>query len=328
MTTRERLIGILKEKGGKWVSGEELRTILGVSRAAVSKHVAGLKKAGYRIDSTPGRGYLLEETPDLLLPGEIRHNLSTSVFGKNTIEYYEITDSTNLRAKQLAEGGAREGDVVVAEEQTAGRGRKGRSWFSAGHEGICISLILRPAMSPAEASRITLMTAVAVAETLLGFADLDVKIKWPNDILIRGKKIAGILTELTMEMDAVDYVVVGLGLNVNTPEEHFSEEVRSIATSLLIETGKNFSRATVAGRFLELFEKYYEILKNEGFDTIMKRWKELSSIIGRDVVVDVIGRKYAGRVADIDSQGVLVIRDRDGQVHRIFSGDVTLSEEE
>lgn len=259
MTTREKLLEILKKKDGRWVSGEELSGILGVSRAAVSKHVSGLKNTGYRIESAPGRGYLLGEMPDLLLPGEIRHDLSTSVFGKRVFEYYEVTDSTNLRARQLADGGADEGSVVVAEEQTAGKGRKGRSWFSAGQEGICLSAILRPPMSPAEASRITLTTAVAVAETLLSLTDLDVRIKWPNDILIHGKKIAGILTELSMEMDAVDYVVVGLGLNVNTPADHFADEVRPIATSLLIETGKGFPGRRLPGgslNFLKSTMKY------------------------------------------------------------------------
>ncbi len=324
MVTKDNLLAYLKEKRGAWVSGEKLSRELKVSRAAIWKHVRKLKQEGYFIESSTKKGYLLRKDSDLLLPNEIRQGLKTKVFGKRTIEYLSEVDSTNLKAKNLAEGGAPEGTLVVTEKQTKGRGRRGRSWFSSEGEGIYATLILRPAMSPGGVPRITLMTAVAVAEALLSLFPLDIKIKWPNDIIVKGRKLAGILTEISTEMDAVNYIVVGLGLNVNTPLSSFPEELKYKATSILIETGKISSRARLFRAFLEHFEKYYEIFMNNDFASIMKRWRELSGIFGQKIVVDVIGQKHMGKVLDIDDDGVLILKDDKGKIHRIFSGDVSL----
>lgn len=326
MGTREKLLNAFKAQPGIFVSGEWLSRELGISRAAVSKHVAVLKKAGYAISSTPGKGYAFCENPDLLLPEEIRHGLETTVFGRDLIDYHALISSTNDRAKELAAGGAAEGTLVIAEEQTAGRGRKGRSWFSAAGDGICLSMILRPRMSPSEASRITLMTAVALAETLLELSDLPVLIKWPNDLLIRGKKLAGILTEMSMEMDQVDFVVVGLGLNVNSPLDNFVPEVRDIASSLMIETGESWNRASLVRTFLSWFEHYYALIHDQGFPAVMKRWKELSDIIGKEVCVDMLGSRKTGRVVDVDDDGVLILKESSGLCHRVISGDVLLKD--
>ncbi|MBU1168750.1 MAG: biotin--[acetyl-CoA-carboxylase] ligase [Proteobacteria bacterium] len=326
MDTRDILLKALKKNKGTFVSGEALSHELGISRAAVSKHVAILKNTGYAISSTPGKGYVFRENPDLLLPGEIRHGLDTRIFGHHLIDYHTLITSTNDRAKELASAGVPEGTLVLAEEQTAGRGRKGRPWFSTAGDGICLSLILRPHMSPSEASRITLMTAVALSETLLGLTRLPVLIKWPNDILIKGKKLAGILTEMSMEMDQVDFVVVGLGLNVNSPPDHFSPEVREIASSLLIETGTTWNRAALVREFLKWFENYYSLIQGQGFSAVMKRWKELSDIIGRDVTVDMLGSRIQGCVEDVDDEGVLILRDPSGIFHRVISGDVLLKD--
>jgi BirA family biotin operon repressor/biotin-[acetyl-CoA-carboxylase] ligase len=163
-----------------------------------------------------------------------------------------------------------------------------------------------------------------VAETLLSLTQLETRIKWPNDILVNGKKMAGILTEISTEMDGVDYIIVGLGLNVNTPSESFPEEVREIATSILIETGSKFSRVLLIREYLKWYERYYEMFKNGRFEPIMRRWKELADIAGQRIVVDVLGEKYIGEVLDVDNDGVLILRDYAGNTHRIFSGDVTL----
>lgn len=326
MTTREKLLAALRENQGTFVSGAILTEKLGVSRAAVSKHVASLKQSGYAIFASTGKGYMFRDTPDLLLPDEIRHGLETIVFGKKTIDYHDLISSTNDRAKDLAAEGAPEGTIVVAEHQSKGRGRKGRTWFSAPGDGICLSMILRPSMNPAEASRITLMTAVALAETFTSLTGLSVKIKWPNDILVRGKKLSGILTEMSMEMDRVDYVVVGVGVNVNSPPDHFSTEVRDIASSLFIETGLPVSRIDLIRRFLERFEACYELVIGNGFAAIMERWKVLSDIIGRDVTVDLIGTRIRGRVEDVDNDGILVLKDHQGELHRVISGDVLLQD--
>lgn len=324
MATKDLLLSYLKEKRGAWVSGESLSNEMSVSRTAIWKHVRKLKEEGYFIESSPKKGYLLSRDSDLLLPNEIREGLGTRVFGKMDIHYFKEVDSTNMRAKDLAEAGAREGTVVIAESQTAGRGRRGREWFSSPGNGIYATLILRPAMPPIGAPRITLMTAVAVAEALLSLVELDLKIKWPNDILIKGRKLAGILTEITTEMDAVNYIVVGLGLNVNSPSESFPKEIREKATSIFIETGEQFSRARLVRTILEQFEKYYEMFKKNEFFSIIHRWKQLSDIVGKKISVDVLGQEHMGEVVDIDDDGVLILKDDQGRIQRIISGDVTL----
>ena len=324
MSTKNRLLSYLKEEKGNWISGELLSNKLAVSRTAIWKHIRKLKEEGYVIESSPKKGYLLSKISDLLLVNEIEEGLDTKVFGKGNIVYFKETDSTNIRAKDLAAKGAPEGTVVVAEKQTKGRGRRGRSWFSPSGDGIYASLILRPTMSPAETPRITLMTAVAMAEALLSLTQLKIRIKWPNDILVNGKKIAGILTEISTEMDGVDYIIVGLGLNVNTPPESFPEEVREIATSIFIETGSEFPRAPLIREYLRRYEKYYEMFKKRGFESIMQRWKELADIAGQQIMVDVLGEKYIGEVLDVDNDGVLILRDNKGNTHRIFSGDVQI----
>ncbi|RLC31866.1 MAG: biotin--[acetyl-CoA-carboxylase] ligase [Deltaproteobacteria bacterium] len=324
MPKKDRLLLYLKEKRDSWISGEMLSKEIGVSRSAVWKHIRRLKEDGYEILSSPKKGYLLRKDSELLLPNEIREGLRTRVLGKRQIHYLREVDSTNLKAKLLAEKGASEGTVVVAEEQSAGRGRRGRRWFSSPGNGIYMSLILRPSISPIGAPRITLMTAVAVAEALLAEVDLDVRIKWPNDLLVRGRKLVGILTEINTEMDAVNYIVVGIGMNVNTPAEDFPEEIREIATSIFRETGKRFSRIRLVKACLEQFETYYEMFKENRFPAIIRRWKELARIVGQRITVDVLGKEYAGQVVEIDADGVLILRDDRGGIHRIISGDVTL----
>lgn len=325
MTTKNKLLVCFKEQKGEWVSGESISNKLSVSRTAIWKQVCNLKADGYVIESSSKKGYLLSRTPDLLLADEIREKLNTSVFGKQDIIHLKETDSTNTRAKDLASHGAPEGTVVIAEKQTKGRGRRGRSWFSPLSDGIYASLILRPAISPVVASKITLMAAVAVAESLLSLTQLDVRIKWPNDILINGKKIAGILTEISTEMDRVDYIVIGLGLNVNTSFKNTSKEVRERATSILAETGKRFPRIKLIRAYLQFYEKYYEMFNKSGFEPIMSRWKELANIIGQRIIVDTISKKYIGEVLNVDDDGILILKDDRGITHRIFSGDVTLA---
>jgi len=322
MTTKEKLLLYLKENKGNWVSGELLSGKLGVSRAAICKHVRKLKEDGYEIESSTRKGYLFSKVSGVLSADEIREGLNTRVFGNNIVCLKE-TDSTNIRAKNLAAQGASEGTVVIAEKQTKGRGRKKRIWFSPAGAGIYVSLVLRPAISPVEAPRITLMTAVAAAEALLSLKCLNVRIKWPNDILVNGKKIGGILTEISTEMDSVDYIVVGLGLNVNMQLETFTEDIRGKATSILMETGERFSRIKLVQAYLQWHEKYYDILKNRGFEPVIQRWKELADIIGQTVRVDMTGKKIVGKVMDVDNNGVLILKDNQGRSHGIFSGDVT-----
>lgn len=258
---------------------------------------------------------------DMLFPYEIVKGLDTEVFARKEIIHYKETDSTNARARELADQGAPEGTLVVAESQTQGRGRQGRAWFSPSGAGIYASLIVRPSMPSNEATRITFLTAVAAAETLLHLTTLDVKIKWPNDILANGKKVAGILTEISTEQGVVDYAVVGLGMNVNTPG--FPDDIRMRATSVLIETGERFSRPEILREYLTREEAYFRRLRTSGFGPILERWKELADTIGRQIRVEMMDKTYIGCVDNIDPEGILILKDREGVSHRILSGDVT-----
>ncbi|MBP1721291.1 MAG: biotin--acetyl-CoA-carboxylase ligase, partial [Deltaproteobacteria bacterium] len=233
------------------------------------------------------------------------------------------TDSTNSRAKELAGRGTPEGTIVLAERQTLGRGRRGRSWFSPAGAGLYLSLVLRPEVSPAEAPKLTLMTAVAVCDVLVPYLPSAPRVKWPNDILVSGRKIAGILTEISTEPDAIDYVVVGLGINVNVPARQFPKEIRERATSILVETGKTHSRTAILRSFLEHFEGTYALFREGRFPLILDRWKAYAGATGRYVRVEQVGRVLSGEIQDVDEDGFLLLRDEKGHLHRIVSGDVT-----
>jgi len=324
MSTREVLLDGLKQGLGAWVSGQALSDRLSMTRTAIWKHVHALKEDGYDIEASRRKGYRLRGVPDLLLVHEVRNDLRTRSFGRKDIHYFRQTDSTHLRGRELAAGGAPEGTLVIAEEQTHGRGRLQRSWFSPPQQGIYVSLILRPAIPPTEAPRITLLTAVAVADALLALTPMAARIKWPNDILVHGKKIAGILTEISTGMDAIDYMIIGLGLNVNIPAGDFPEEIRSQSTSVLAETGVSMMRSPLLGKYLEYFEHHYDIFQRQGFDPVMRRWKELSEMLDCRVRVDTIGRQHVGKVAGFDQNGFLMLQNDQGETIRVFSGDITL----
>jgi BirA family biotin operon repressor/biotin-[acetyl-CoA-carboxylase] ligase len=322
VTTRDELLIHLEEAAGNWVSCESLGDKLGVSRSTVLRQISRLKDDGYAIESVPDKGYVLRESFDLLVPRTIREGLQTEVFGKKDIIYFTEIDSTNLKAKGLAASGAPEGTIVISEKQTKGRGRKTRGWFSPPRDGIYLSLILRPNIAPRSAPSMTLLTAVAIAETLLSVPGLEIAIKWPNDILARGKKLAGILTEMSTTGERIDYAVVGLGLNVNTAR--FPDEIEDRATSILIETGQRVRRVTLAKEYLKWHEEYYDVFQRIGFEPIRKRWKELTNIMGQQVTVETIDTEYNGEVQDIDDGGALILRDETGGYRRVIFGDVTL----
>lgn len=322
MSTKDLLTAELKRYQGSWVSGESLSTGLSVSRSAIWKHVSKLRNQGYVIDSSPNKGYRLEKAPDMLLPEEIQEGLKTRVLGQKDFHHFQETASTNTTAKELAAGGAPEGTLVVAEGQSHGKGRLGREWFSPLGEGVYLSLILRPKLSPADAPKITLLTAVAAAEALRSFTGLPIQIKWPNDILLRDKKLAGILTEISTEMDAIDYVIIGLGLNVNVAA--FPADLRDTATSLLIETGRVHPRVGLTRAFLEGFESWYGMLQDTGFEPVLERWRQFSAVTGRRIVVETMGDRIEGTALDINRDGLLIVEDDEGHLHRIYSGDVTL----
>lgn len=325
MSIKGTILTELRKHTGDWVSGELLSDTLNVTRSAVWKQIKILREEGYPIESLPKKGYRFLGPPDLLLPEEITAGLKTKVFGQKQNFYFKEIGSTNMEARHLAEMGYPEGTIVLAEKQTEGRGRRGRSWYSPSGEGIYVSLLLRPKIVSNEAPKIPLVTAVAVAAALKSWIEnLPLQIKWPNDILVNGKKLGGILAEVSTDMEVINYVIVGIGLNVNTPGESFPPELREIATSILIATGKSCLRIRILQNILESFEKYYSFLQEGNFGRVLQKLDEFSVIKGASVRLDTAKGSITGKVLDIDDDGFLIVRDYNGTIHRVLSGDVSI----
>jgi len=318
----EQVLAFLAEAGDEVVSGEAISDKLGLTRAAVWKHVESLRGQGYRIDAVATRGYRLVAVPDRLGALELRPLLNTHDIGQ-VLHCYQSIGSTSDQAKALAEDGAGHGEVVVAEAQTGGRGRRGRSWVTAPGRNVAFSVVLRPSGLPtARAPELTLVASLAICDALRR-AGVDAGIKWPNDVLVGGRKIAGILTELAAEPDQVHWVVVGVGVNVNARAEDFPPELRGLATSVLLERGQPAPRALFLVACLTLLEEWYDRHAEEGFEPIRAAWKERSVTLGREVVVQLDDLELVGRAEDLDASGALLVRSAAG-VERITSGDVSL----
>jgi BirA family biotin operon repressor/biotin-[acetyl-CoA-carboxylase] ligase len=324
MTLREAVLKALKEQNGQWFSGEALSEILKVSRTTVWKQIKTLQAEGYEVDSSPKKGYRLSSPPDLLSPGEVCPGLTTEVLGRKHYFYYQEIDSTNNRARDLASTGYPEGTIVVAEMQTAGRGRRGRSWYSPAIKGIYLSVILRPVLPLNEISRVSLVTAVAVAETLAAELNLQPLIKWPNDILINNRKIAGILSEAVTDMDGVEYIVTGIGININNQIQDFPNDFHTTATSALAENDRPGSRAKVLQGLLARLEDHYYQLLDGNFAPTLEKAKSLSMVIGQELRLDTINGFIVGQAIDIDDNGFLIVRDQSGTIHTIMSGEISI----
>jgi len=320
MGTKDKVFDTLRANRDQWVSGEALSSGLGLSRAAVWKHVRGLRQAGYVIESAPRKGYRLRGAPPLLLPTEIRGGLETSVWGQREIVHAFEIDSTNARARSLVAQGAPEGTVVVAEYQTGGRGRLGRSWYSPPGQGIYLSLIIRPGLSLQEAPKLNMLLAVAAAEAVAERSGLPVGIKWPNDLVVNHRKAGGLLIEIGADMDAVEYAVAGLGLNVLTAG--FPGSLDHTATSIFRESGRSISRAGLLRGLLRRLETVYDHQRTFGFEKIRRRYIELTGLVGQSLRVEVSGRTITGRVQRIDEFGALVVEDDQGRASRVVSGDI------
>lgn len=326
MTFRDAVLAAIRDKQGEWVSGEALSESLKVSRTTIWKQVKTLQAEGYAIETSPKKGYRLSALPDILSRDEVGRGLKTEIFGCEHYFYLTEIDSTNNYAKQLAAQGYPEGTLVIAERQTAGRGRRGRQWHSEPGQGIFMSLILRPSLPLKELSRITMFIAVAVVETLQRFG-IKSGIKWPNDVLINGRKIAGILTEAVTDMDGIEYIVTGIGLNVNNRIADFPEEFRSIATTVREEAGHYISRVELMQEFLWQLERSYRQLVSGDFDEILEKVRRLSLVIGRDIKIDSVNGATSGRAIDIDNNGFLMVRDSHGNIHNVMSGEIILKSE-
>jgi BirA family biotin operon repressor/biotin-[acetyl-CoA-carboxylase] ligase len=327
MTTKEQLLLQLRHERDGWVSGEALGEALGISRAAISKQIGVLRRDGYAIEASTKKGYRLVELSGKLLGVEIQQGLRTRVLGKELIEYHELIDSTNSRAEQLAAEGAREGALVVAEGQRLGKGRRGRVWYSPPGEGLYFSLVLRPQISPQDAPKLNLVASVAVARALEAVTGVKSGLKWPNDVQISGKKVSGILTSMVADMESVQSVVLGIGINVNSKIEDFPEELREKVTSVAIELGDRVQRVELLRSFLEEFEGLYEAFLHAGFGRILKEWRQRASMAGKCVRIELVDGAIEGKVLDVDADGYLIVETKPGQARRIVAGDLTISRE-
>lgn len=319
---KDKILRLLNQHMGEYVSGEEISRLLGVSRTAIWKHMQALRGDGYTIDSLPRAGYRLTGRPDLLLASEVQAGLATETFGRCFYHYQEV-GSTNDVVRELANQGAPEGTVVAAELQTKGRGRLGRPWVSPAGQGIWFSFLLRPPLLPQEVNKTTLVVAVAIARALRATTGLDVLIKWPNDLLINGKKLVGILTQLSAEVEKINYVVVGVGINANIDVAAFTPEIRKIATSLAAELGRPVDRVAILQRCLVEMEEAYNTFIHNGFPSLLEEWKELSYTLGRWVKVNQQTNEVEGLAIDVDPDGRLVLRLEDDSLHRVIAGDVS-----
>jgi BirA family biotin operon repressor/biotin-[acetyl-CoA-carboxylase] ligase len=315
------LLTLLAENATIVVSGARIAREIGVSRSTVWRWVERLRELGVRVKGHPRTGYFLEKVPDILTPDMLRQRLKGSLFGKRIYHFFKI-DSTNRVAMELGHAGEPEGSVVLAEEQTAGRGRAGRSWHSERAVGIYATVLLRPKLAPVQAPLLTMMAGLAARAAVVDATQLPVDVKWPNDLMVRGKKVGGILTEMHAEPSQVRFVIVGLGINVN--QEKFPAELAGVATSLRAESGRTQPRMEILVRLLREFENDYNRFTSEGSASVVKRFQEISSYAqGKRVRVTNGTESYSGVTAGLTSEGLLRVERDGGELATVVAGDIT-----
>lgn len=319
----EKILQILNEQPDRFISGEWISRHLKCSRTAIWKHIQELRDHGYEFDAAPRMGYRLKRKPSRLEIPVIVNNLRTRVMGQS-LHYYEKVDSTQAIAHNLIAAGAKEGTVVIAEQQTAGRGRMGRNWFSPAGKGIWLSLILTPQIPLQLCPQLTLLASVALCRTISSMLHVNIGIKWPNDLLIQGRKVSGILLESSAEDERLRYVIAGIGISVNLSKEDFPEELQGIATSLMIESGSEVNREQLIAAFLKEFEELYDLVESQGFAPIRSIWEALSVSLNCPIRVHTAKGWVTGIAQSIDELGALVIRQDNGQEVKIYSGDIEL----
>lgn len=322
MSNAATILRLFREAGNRFVSGAMISRELRVSRTAVWKHINALRDAGYRIEAIPSRGYHLISTPDILSEDEIREKLRAKTIGCRLACLSE-TASTNADAFRLAESGAEEGTVVIADAQSGGKGRMGRVWSSPPGVNLYCSVVLRPAVKPYQAPQLTFLSAVAVARAIELTTTLKPEIKWPNDVLIAGRKIAGLLNEMSSETDGINFVILGIGVNLNMTVAQLPDDLRTPATSLLQEQRRPVCRALFAATMLNELDRLYHDFLLQGFDPVRDEWQQRCNANGREVSVSDGGAELLrGMFRGIDSDGAMLVGLPDGAVERILSGDV------
>jgi BirA family biotin operon repressor/biotin-[acetyl-CoA-carboxylase] ligase len=324
LTTDAAILTGLRAAGDAGVSGTDLAQRLGVSRATIGAHIETLRQLGYDIEASPHRGYRLVSTPDRLLADDLYSRLGdTRIIGRD-IQVFRETTSTNDIVEKLARDRVKEGVVVFAETQTRGRGRLGRKWSSPVGKGLWFSVLLRPGLRPVEVTRLTVASATALVRAIRQSTGLVPKIKWPNDILIQGKKVAGILSEMNAEGDRVRHVVLGIGVNVNFSTTDFPADLRRLATSLKIASGGPVDRAELAAALLRELDHDYARVNPRQFPALADEWEAQCITLGNQVTVQVGGRRVQGRAESLNDDGTLLVRTQHGRLEHITGGDVFL----
>jgi BirA family biotin operon repressor/biotin-[acetyl-CoA-carboxylase] ligase len=323
MTTDAKILSALRANPGG-VSGAQIAEELKISRAAIWSRIEELRRLGYGIEAGPHLGYRLISSPDVLHADDLLARLGkTKVIGRD-IRVFEETTSTNDIVEKLARDGVKEGVVVFAESQTRGRGRLGRKWISPAHKGLWFSILLRPKLRPQQTTQLTVASATALRRAIFSETNIRPEIKWPNDILMRGKKVAGILTELSAEVDRVRHIILGIGIDVNLNANEFPAELKKTATSLKIETSDAVPRAELAVAILRELDFDYARIGGGKFPAIADEWESGCTTIGKNVTVHIGNREIRGRAESLDDDGTLRLRTEHGHLERIIGGDITL----
>lgn len=318
---KSEILRLLKESN-TYISGQQLCEQFQVSRTAVWKVIDQLKKEGYQIEAVRNKGYRLIDSPDVMSKAEIESLMDTKWAGSNVV-YYDEIDSTNNRAKEAGDNKAPHGTLFVADMQVAGKGRRGRVWQSPAGSSIYMTILLYPEISPLKAPQLTLVMAIAVAEGIKEVTGLETKIKWPNDIVVNGRKICGILTEMSTEIDYINHVVIGAGINVN--QDDFPEDIRKTASSLKMELGKQVKRSELIAAIMKSFEKDYEIfVKTEDLSGLQELYNSMLVNLDRDVKVLEPGNEYEAHALGINKTGELIVRTAEGEEKEIYAGEVSV----
>jgi BirA family biotin operon repressor/biotin-[acetyl-CoA-carboxylase] ligase len=323
MTPDAQILTALRAAPGG-VSGAELAQRLDISRAAVWARIEELRQLGYEISASPHTGYRLLVSPDLLHADDLLARLGkTRVVGRDIHVFHE-TSSTNDVIEKFARDGAKEGVVVFAESQTRGRGRLGRKWLSPAGKGLWFSVLLRPKLRPQAATQLTIAAATAVLRALRAETGIRATIKWPNDILVAGRKLVGILTEMSAELDQIKYITLGIGVDVNLSAAELPADLRKLATSVKIETAEHWNRAELAATILRELDADYARVVNGQFAELADEWESQCSTIGENVVIHQGDHRVQGRAEALDDDGALLVRTQHGRLERIIGGDVML----
>jgi BirA family transcriptional regulator, biotin operon repressor / biotin---[acetyl-CoA-carboxylase] ligase len=324
MTTDALILQALRTAKSGAISGAELSNKLGISRAAVWARIEEFRSLGFDIQAGPHTGYRLVSCPDRLIADDLLSRLDSPRTIARDIRVFKETASTNDVVDKLGRDGAKEGVVVFAETQSAGRGRRGRKWCSIPQKGLWFSILLRPALPPQYATQLTVVTAVAVSSALRRCTGLTPEIKWPNDIQIQGRKVAGILTELSAELDDLKFMVLGIGLNVNHEQEDFSRELRHSATSLRLALGQSLDRPDLAASILMAMDQEYDRLRQGLFGLIVEDYAEQCVTLGKRVIIQQGAHPIEGLAERLDDDGALLVRTQHGRLERILGGDVSI----